>query len=99
MPENVAKITISLPSDLLDEIDGLAAQSGASRSFVIREASMQYLTGKRDADAAVARRRGVDRAMELMREIRSLPLRDDTPSLAMLRELRDDPKADGGHDE
>lgn len=89
MAESVAKVTISLPVDLLGEIDDLAALTGASRSFVIREASVGYLTTRRDADSAAARRRGVDCAIAQMREIGSRPVRDDRPSLEILHELRD----------
>jgi len=89
MAERVAKITISIPPDLLVEIDDLAAESGESRSFLMREAASHYLTARRDVDAAAARRRGVDRALELLREIGSMPVLDDRPSLEILRELRD----------
>ena len=90
MAEKVAKITISIPADLLGDIDGLATGSGESRSFVIREAAALYLRSRREADAAAARRQGVDRAMEVMQEIRSMPVLDDRSSLEILRELRDD---------
>ena len=109
MANRVAKITISLPAELLGDIDGLAAESGESRSFVMREAALRYVTLKRDADAAAMRRRRVDRAMELMQGIRHMSAFDDRPSLEILRELRDDDgfgeptapdvKPDGGQDE
>jgi predicted transcriptional regulator len=89
MAERVAKITISIPTELLGDIDGLAAETGETRSFVLREAASQYLATKRDLDAAAARRRGVARAQEVMREIRSMPVLDDRPSLEILRELRE----------
>ena len=89
MAERVAKITISIPPELLVEIDDLAAESGESRSFLMREAASQYLTARREVDAAAARRRGVDQALELLQEIGSMPVLDDRPSLEILRELRD----------
>jgi predicted transcriptional regulator len=89
MAENVAKITISIPPDLLGDIDDLAAESGESRSYLMREAASQYLAARRDIAAAAARRRGVDQALEILREIRSMRVLDDRPSLEILRELRD----------
>ena len=109
MADKVAKVTISLPADLLADIDELAAGDGESRSFVIREAATRYVTHTRETDAAAARRRGVDAALALMGQVGRLPVLDDRPSLDLLRELRDsdgfatqnlpDAKADGGHDE
>jgi len=95
MAESVAKVTISLPVDLLEQIDGVAEQTGESRSFVIREASVGYLTARRDADSAAARRQGVECAIARMREIGARPVLDDRPSLEILRELResDDPSS------
>ena len=109
MADKVAKVTISLPADLLAEIDELAFGNGESRSSVIREAATRYVAHERETDAAAARRRGVDAALALMVEVRRMPVVDDRPSLELLRELRDggdfvvpevsDSKADGGHDE
>jgi len=93
MTETVAKITISLPVELLDDIDGLAAENRTSRSFVIREAAVSYLATKRDADEAAARRRGVEAALALMASIRDSPVLDDRPTGELLREIRD---GDGG---
>ena len=89
MAEKVAKVTISLPADLLDDIDGCAAESGESRSLVIREASLQYLRRRHDAEAARARRCGVEQAMLIMQDIRSMPPLDDRRGTELLRELRD----------
>lgn len=109
MADKVAKVTISLPADLLAGIDELAAVDGESRSFVIREAATRYMAHARETEAAAARRRGVDAAMALMGEVGRMPVCDDRSSLVVLRELRtnDDfatpgcpgAKADGGHDE
>jgi len=89
MAEKVAKVTISLPADLLDDIDGCAAEIGESRSLVIREASLQYLKCRRDAEAARARRCGVEQAMRIMQEIRGMLPLDNRSGTELLRELRD----------
>lgn len=89
MTDRVAKITISLPVDLLGDIDGIAAESGDSRSFVIREAAVSYLASKRAADEAAARRRGVEAALALMASVRAQPVLDDRSTGELLREIRD----------
>lgn len=109
MADKVAKVTISLPTDLLAAIDELAAVDGESRSFLIREAATRYVVHARETEAAAARRAGVDAAMALMGEVGRMPVLDDRPGLDLLRELRAnddfatpnlaDAKADGGHDE
>jgi len=109
MADKVAKVTISLPADLLADIDELAIGDGESRSFVMREAATRYVVHARETEAAATRRRGVDAAMALMAEVGRMPVLDDRTSLEILRELREndglvvpkraDAKADGGHDE
>lgn len=84
-----SKFTISMPQDLLVEIDAEAEARGETRSGVIREASAQYLEHRREEDAAAERRRKVAGAIEIMRELASRPSLDDRPSLEILRELRE----------
>ena len=49
------KIMISLPDELLKDIDAAADEENRSRSELIREASRQYLAGK-----AAKRKRPID---------------------------------------
>lgn len=106
----VAKITISIPKELLVEVDEEAEAMGESRSFVMREATATYLGRKRADEAAQAHYDSVQRAIEGMRRIRKLPSRDPRPTLEILRELRENdgfvtplPNGSeyeaGGHDE
>lgn len=92
MSARVSKFTISLPEELLAEIDVEAEASGLSRSAVIREASATYLQQRREHDALTERRRRGERAMAIMRDIAQTPARDDRPTLEILREIR---SADG----
>jgi predicted transcriptional regulator len=85
----VAKITISLPEDVLAAVDAEAEASGESRSFILREASVSYLAARREATAARERGRRATAALEDMKRIAALPKRDARPSLEILRELRE----------
>jgi len=89
MGARVSKFTISMPEDLLAEIDADAAARGDTRSGIIREASVEYLHRVREEDAAAARRRAVGEALQMMRDLASEPVLDDRPTLEILRELRE----------
>jgi hypothetical protein len=89
MRTRVSKFTISMPEDLLAEIDADAAARGETRSGIIREASVGYLAGLQEDSVAAARRRAVLQAVQLMKDLASEPCLDDRPSLEILRELRE----------
>lgn len=89
MRARVSKFTISMPEDLLAQIDGEAEACGETRSGVIREASIEYLQRRRAEDAAAKRRRAVGEAIQMMKDLASGPCLDDRPSLEILRELRE----------
>lgn len=85
-----AKITISLPDELLALLDAEAYALATSRSQLVQESVATYL-GKtpveRDADA---RRERILGAIEKMRRFgEGREIHDDRPSLEILRELRD----------
>jgi hypothetical protein len=84
-----ARVTISIPEDLLAEIDADASAAGASRSAVMQEAAARYVVEKRSVDAAEKHRRSVERAIEGFRGIAAHPSLDPRPSLELLREIRD----------
>ncbi len=82
-----AKVTVSLPEELLAAIDADALREGISRSGVVQEAAETYLAGK--AAAAEERYRRGMAAVAAMREMAARPkTRDPRPSLEILRELR-----------
>lgn len=82
-----AKVTVSLPEDLLAAIDSDALREGTTRSGLVQEAAEEYLARKSSA-AEERYRRGMA-AVSAMREMARLPSRDPRPSLEILRELRD----------
>lgn len=88
MTGGAAKFTISMPEELLAEIDAEAEAIGTTRSGVIREAAAHYVVERRAQSLAAERRVRVSAALERMKAIAAQPKADDRPSLEVLRELR-----------
>ena len=65
----MAKINISIPDDLLKDVDALAAELARSRSGLVAEATARYVTEVREEQAAAERRERIDRAMDSARQI------------------------------
>lgn len=85
----VAKVTISLSEELLAKLDAEAASQGASRSFVAQEAVASYLGKTPEQRAEDTRRARIRWAIEGMRHFEEgREIRDDRPSLEILREIR-----------
>ncbi|MDP2233136.1 MAG: ribbon-helix-helix domain-containing protein, partial [Actinomycetota bacterium] len=85
----IAKFTISMPEELLAEIDAEAQASGATRSGIIREASTRYVAERRASDAEAAHRARVAEAVEGMKRIARREKRDTRSTLELLRDLRE----------
>ncbi|MBE0417610.1 MAG: ribbon-helix-helix protein, CopG family [Coriobacteriia bacterium] len=88
----MAKLTIFLPDELLDQIDAFAAGVERSRSSVIREASARYLAEAGSAEADARRKQAVDESLVLFEELATTPSLDGRPSLEVLREARGRPE-------
>ena len=84
----VSKFTISMPHELLDQVDEQAQSLGQTRSGLIREATAQYLERQRELDAAGERQMRVRVAITGMKAMAARPKRDPRPSLDVLRDLR-----------
>lgn len=84
----VEKITVSLPADLVNEIDRLSETDGVSRSSIVREAAALWVSRREEAAAAARRREAVRSLFELLDSLESVPPLDDTPPLDMLRKAR-----------
>ena len=65
----MAKINISLPDELLADVDALAAELERSRSGLVAEATARYVASIRDEQAEAERRARIDRAIEDARKI------------------------------
>lgn len=85
-----AKVTISLPDELLDRLDGEAAEVGVSRSELVQESLAAYLGKTQEQRADDARRARMLEAIEGMRTFHiGREIVDDRPTLEILREIRE----------
>jgi metal-responsive CopG/Arc/MetJ family transcriptional regulator len=85
-----ARVTISLPEELLEKLDAEAGSLGTSRSFLVQEATANYLGRSVEQRLDDQRRARVLDAIEGMRRMaeRSRVL-DGRPTLEILREIRE----------
>lgn len=86
-----AKVTISLPDELLERLDAEARELGVPRSELVQESLSTYLGKSADERQAEARRARAMWALEQMRtfEDRYPTVYDDRPTLEILREIRE----------
>lgn len=90
----MAKINISLPDGLLDDVDELAAWLKRSRSGLIQEATAEYVAHLREELAAEQRRSDINKAIKGMAKLaEELPAFDGT---AAIRKDRDRGHRDRG---
>lgn len=86
----VEKFSISLPEDLVAEIDDLAGADGVTRSGFVREVMSEYVTKRRSVAWAEERRERIGRAIEGMRKMREEREPDEKTGLDYLHELREE---------
>lgn len=85
-----AKVTISLPDELLERLDAEARELGVARSELVQESLATYLGKTTDEREAEARRVRMMDVIERMRTFdQRYPTYDDRPSLEILREIRE----------
>lgn len=85
-----AKVTISLPDELLERLDAEARELGVARSELVQESLATYLGKTAEERAAEARRARMQWALEGMRTMHErYPVYDDRPTLEILREIRE----------
>ena len=85
-----ARVTISLPDDLLAQLDQIASSESLTRSDVVREAAGHYLASRTSGAEDLRRRAAVEDGIEWLRQVATLPALDSRPSLEILREIRRD---------
>lgn len=84
-----ARVTITLPEDVLSRLDTIAHEQGVTRSEVVREAAADYLTERTDRAEATARKRAVEDGIAWLEATAAAPQGESSQdSLAVLRELR-----------
>lgn len=87
----VARVTVSLPEDLLSRVDDIADERGETRSDVVREAAATYVSRYEQGIADREREAAVAEGVEWLRGIAAQTPVDARPSLEILRELREGP--------
>jgi predicted transcriptional regulator len=86
----VARVTISLSEELLARLDAEAAEAGTSRSRVAQEAMTSYLGKTIEQRIEEEKRASIAEAIEGMLHFEDgRTIRDDRPSLEILREVRE----------
>jgi len=86
----VEKFSVSLPDDLVADVESIAEQDGLTRSAVIREATARYVAERKSVAYEAERRRRIGAAIEGFRTIADAWGSDERPSLSYLREVRGD---------
>ncbi|MDP2183670.1 MAG: ribbon-helix-helix protein, CopG family [Actinomycetota bacterium] len=84
----VDKFSISLPRELVSNVDEIASADGLTRSAVIREATASYVAERRSGEYERRRRERMAAAQEGFDAIAGAWGSDETPGIAYLRELR-----------
>ncbi len=84
----VDKFSISLPEELVAEVDEFARVDGLTRSAVIREATTAYVAERRSTQYEQARRDRVGRAIESFEAIAAEWGADERSGADYLAELR-----------
>ena len=84
------KVNVSLPENLISEVDELAAELGTSRSGFIAEASARYVADIKNLTAEERRRKDIQRARETFKRIgATLPVGAVDEMIAQTRRDRD----------
>lgn len=82
------RVTVTLPETLLASLDSLAGDDETTRSDIVREAAVRYVTDRAQGRAAGVRQRAVDDGIAWLETV-SATIPSGTPeSRALLRELR-----------
>lgn len=83
----VVRVTVTLPDDLLAELDEFAAGDDVTRSEVVREAAARYVVERRSGQIASERERSVEAGVDWLESLAEK--HEAAPaSIELLRELR-----------
>jgi hypothetical protein len=91
------KVNVSLPEELVSEIDEVAGKLGMSRSGFVAEASARYVADVENLSAEEQRRKDIQRARATFKRIgKKIPPGFD--AVAQIRKDRDRDKPEGWED-
>lgn len=85
----MAKINVSLPDELLAEVDEIARERRCSRSGLVAEATARYVTGLAEERAAREREAQIRQAMANMAELGKNVPPGGAPAVEIIRRDRD----------
>jgi predicted transcriptional regulator len=85
----VTRVTVTLPDAVLERLDAVASEEDMSRSEVVREAAVGYLTARESGAESRARASAVADGLAWLEGVVLRPSADPRPSLEILREARD----------
>jgi len=91
-----ARVTISLPDDLLAQLDRIAESESLTRSDVVREAAGHYLASRSKGTEDTRRLEAVEDGIAWLRRVAESPAADARPSLEILREVRGEASGETG---
>lgn len=86
----VTRVTVTLPDDVLLELDGVAHAEGVTRSEVVREAAVTYLAGRGESQETRLRHDAVTDGIAWLMDVADRHAGDGESGLAVLRDLRGD---------
>lgn len=89
----MAKVNVSLPNELLSQVDEIARDRGRSRSGLVQEATAHYVAHLREEQAERERQEGIERGIKEMRSL-AQELSPGIDGTALIRADRD---GDHGH--
>ena len=80
----MAKINISIPQEILEEIDALSKEENMTRSELIRKAFQTYVEILTEKKRERKKKKGIEKAMELQDEVRKI-----VGDMDLIKDLRD----------
>lgn len=86
----MARVNITIPDGLLEDIDRTAGAIGETRSGFLQEAGARYVTAIAEEHARAKRADRIERARQRARKIGG-SLAPGPDGATLIRELRDDP--------
>ena len=81
--EQMAKVNISIPNEILNEIDRLSEEENMTRSELLRMAFKTYREFLSEKKRERKKREGIEKAIQIQDEIRK-----DIGDIDLIRELR-----------
>ncbi len=87
----MAKTTISVPDELLEDIDRRASEAGTTRSGFVQEAAAHYIATLDGERARAERAERIDAAIDKMRET-ATHMPKGTDGTGIIRHFRDMPE-------